>query len=114
NASCATMLPDQRRGVLNMKALKMCASALFAMTLTASGYSQCQLQKIVASDGECHDNFGGSVAVNGDWCVIGARSESDIAVNSGAAYVFQRVGTTWTEMQKLKASDAAMNIFAEF
>ena len=45
---------------------------------------------LVASDGEAFDEFGRSVAVSGDVIVSGA---------SGArqAYVFRRLGTSWTE-----------------
>gem|GEM_PF-3891769 len=42
----------------------------------------------------------------GDRAVIGALRDRDVAVNSGAAYVFVRSGMGWVEEAKLKAIDA--------
>jgi len=52
--------------------------------------------------------FGISVAAAGETVVVGAHGESSIAtgVSSGAAYVFVRDGTTWTQQAYLKASNA--------
>ena len=69
------------------------------------------------SNTEARDNFGFSCAVDGDTVVIGARWEDsnargangDQSDNSsfhpGAAYVFVRSGTTWTQQAYLKASN---------
>jgi hypothetical protein len=65
--------------------------------------------KLVASDGELDDRFGGAVSISGDTAVIGARGDDDLASGSGSAYVFIRTGTTWTQQAKLAASDAAGN-----
>lgn len=63
-----------------------------------------------ASNEEAIDRFGDSVDVSGDTLVVGAWSE-DGSDNSqkdqGAAYVFIRNGSNWSEQQKLYASDAA-------
>jgi len=65
------------------------------------------------------DNFGWSVAVSHDTVVVGApREESgasevngdqsdNTGPNVGAAYVFVRSGTNWTQQAYLKASDAS-------
>src|SRR5260221_6065121 len=53
------------------------------------------------------DKFGWSVAISGDWAAASAPFRSDQVNGSGAVYVFQRVGSTWTQTQKLKASDAS-------
>ena len=45
--------------------------------------------------------------MNGHLAVIGAKEEG--ADDNGAAYVFVRSGTTWSEEQKLLASDGARN-----
>jgi hypothetical protein len=65
-------------------------------------------QKLVASDTAAFDNLGISVSLSGDTAVLGA-SAADLpgALDAGSAYVFVRSGTTWTEQQKLAASDAA-------
>ena len=58
-------------------------------------------QKLIASDGAAEDQFGVSVAVDGDTAVIGAHLDGDNGVESGSAYVFIRNAGVWTEQQKL-------------
>ena len=64
--------------------------------------------KLTASDAATRDNFGTSVAIDGDTAVIGARYDDDNGKNkkSGSAYVFTRSGTSWSEQQKITDSDA--------
>lgn len=73
---------------------------------------------LVASNAGSADRFGSEFAVDGDTIVVGARYEdsdavgvggnesSNAAVDSGAAYVFVRQGTVWTQQAYLKASNA--------
>ena len=51
------------------------------------------------------DEFGISVAIYGDYAIVGARWDDDNGDNSGSAYIFKRSGTTWTQEVKLLASD---------
>ncbi len=60
---------------------------------------------LLAADGVSGDRFGTAVALSGDTAVIGAPEHDDQGSNAGAAYVFVRSGTTWTEQQKLRAGD---------
>jgi FG-GAP repeat len=62
--------------------------------------------KLTASDAAGGDQFGTSVAISGDTIVVGALGGNS---STGAAYVFVRSGTTWTQQQKLTASDGAAN-----
>ena len=63
------------------------------------------------------DNFGQSVAISGNTIVVGAPGEDsgnrspadDSLPESGAAYVFVRNGTTWTQQAYLKASSIGAN-----
>ena len=76
-----------------------------------------------ASNTDAGDGFGISVAVSGDTVVVGAFGESsnatgvngDQADNSapgaGAAYVFVRSGTMWTQQAYLKASNTDQRDF---
>ena len=60
--------------------------------------------KLLASDGFPGDNFGTGVAVWGDTAVIGAPYADGSGFdgqNQGAAYVFVRSGSTWTQQSKL-------------
>jgi len=65
-----------------------------------------QQQKLTATDGAASDYFGWSVSVSGDYAVVGARDD-DNGSGSGSAYVFVRSGATWTQQQKLTATDGA-------
>ena len=74
----------------------------------------CELQKLVASDGESSEHFGLSVAMDGDIAVIGAPWDDDACPEiptcySGSAYVFRFDGSTWVEEQKLLPKDGAYN-----
>lgn len=62
-------------------------------------------RKLVASDAAEGDLFGYSVAINGDTALIGSRRDDDNGTNSGSAYVFTRIGNTWTQEAKLLSSD---------
>ncbi|MGH9162683.1 MAG: choice-of-anchor D domain-containing protein, partial [Vicinamibacteraceae bacterium] len=66
-----------------------------------------QRAKLVASDGATGDEFGRSVAISGDTAVVGARANVGGLDGAGAVYVFSRTGDTWSERQKLTASDGA-------
>ncbi|MEA1966066.1 MAG: FG-GAP repeat protein, partial [Euryarchaeota archaeon] len=63
--------------------------------------------KLTASDGAAGDFFGYSVAISGDYAVVGAREDDDAGSASGSAYIFKRDGTVWTEQAKITASDGA-------
>ena len=81
------------------------AAAGAAYIFTRSGTTWTQQQKIQASDVQASDLFGASVSISGETVVVGARLEDTGGSNAGAAYVFTRSGTTWTEQQKIQASD---------
>jgi hypothetical protein len=74
-----------------------------------------EVQKIVASDRAANDNFGSSIALNGNDLVVGAITEDDDAFggnsvgSAGSAYIFERNGTgTWNQIQKIVASDRSI------
>ncbi len=55
-----------------------------------------------------NDFFGHSVALSGDTALVGtAAADTTAGVDAGAAFVFTRAGSTWTQQAQLKASDAA-------
>lgn len=75
-----------------------------------------QVQKIVASDREEHDNFGDVICISGNYVVVGAFPEDEDALGgntldmAGSAYVFERdENGIWQQVQKLVASDRATN-----
>ncbi len=73
-----------------------------------SGTTWTQEEKLLPSDPEEQANFGGSVSISGNSAIIGAHHATvDSATWVGAAYVFTRSGTIWTQEAKLLASDGA-------
>ena len=72
------------------------------------GTTWIQQAELTASDGEQTDVFGYSVAVSGNTALVGALYHTVGAdPGEGAAYVFVRDGTTWTQQAELTASDGA-------
>ena len=61
---------------------------------------------LTASNGAAGDNFGISVAVDGDTLAVGAWSANLGETNAGAVYIFTRNGTTWTPQAELTAGEA--------
>ena len=70
-------------------------------------------QTLVPSDAAGGDQFGVSVAIDGDTLVVGANNDDGPAgPDQGSAYVFERTGGVWTEqLPKLVAPDAETNDF---
>jgi hypothetical protein len=71
---------------------------------TQAGGNWTETQKIVASDGIESDQLGTSLAIDGDTALIGAVWYHG---GQGAVYVFNDSGSTWTQTQRLGASDGA-------
>ncbi len=63
------------------------------------------MPKLTASDGYLNDNFGVSVALDGDYAIIGAWADDDNGSSSGAAYIFNYDGTNWYQYPKLLPAD---------
>ncbi len=76
-----------------------------AYILSYNGSSWTQTQKLIASDSASLSKFGQSVAISGDYAIVGAYGDNGKGASSGAAYIFQYNGTSWLEMQKLSATD---------
>ncbi|MCP4612294.1 MAG: hypothetical protein GY845_26660 [Planctomycetes bacterium] len=67
-------------------------------------------QAVLIDLGSGRDEFGGSVSISGDYAVAASELNHDPYRNlSGAAYVYKREGTSWTEQAKLRASDGSVS-----
>jgi len=75
---------------------------------TRSGNTWTEQQELYASDHNNGDQFGISVDISGDTIIIGANKfQIQPAGNMpGAAYIFQRSGTTWTQEARLMMSSS--------
>ena len=80
------------------------AGSAYVFTKVSGVWSQ--KAKLIAVDGAVNDEFGISVAVNGDTVVVGARQND---TSSGAAYLFTEVSGVWKHVAKLTADDGAAN-----
>ncbi|MCA8942477.1 MAG: integrin [Planctomycetes bacterium] len=95
------------------------AGAAYVFVRDGAGWSQQAYLKASNSGGGGAfggDEFGTSVSISGDTAVVGARWEdsaatgvdgpdNNFAQRAGAAYVFERAGTTWSQQAYLKASN---------
>ncbi len=63
-----------------------------------------QQAKLTADDGAALDAFGISVGISGDTVIVGAHNDDD----KGSAYIFVRNGITWSQQDKLTASDGTI------
>ena len=75
-----------------------------------------QQAKIQASDKQAQDYFGITADISGDGntALVGAYAEDTGGSGAGAAYIFTRSGTAWTEQAKIQASDAGASDFFGF
>ncbi|MGY3791976.1 hypothetical protein [Aquimarina sp. 433] len=68
-----------------------------------------QQTTLTASDGFAGDNFGSSIALQGNYLVVGASFQTNSsAVDTGAAYLFEYDGVgAWTEVAIFEPSDGS-------
>ena len=97
------------------------ANAGAAYVFVRQGTNWMQQAYLKPSNADTNDTFGFSVAISGDTIVIGSSGEDSNAIGingdasnnsrsgSGAAYVFVRNGTNWTQQAYLKASNSGAN-----
>lgn len=77
-----------------------------------NGSSYVQQTQVFGSNGNTSSTFSSSISLNenGDYMCVGASDEDNVNLNNGAAYIFQRTSNTWTQQQRIIASDANINI----
>ncbi len=69
-----------------------------------------QTTKLVSPSTNSGDNFGASIAISGEYALIGAPTNNHNGNYAGAAYVYERSSTgAWEQKSKLVAFDAAHN-----
>lgn len=95
-------------GVDQYKSSNVGAAYVFD-ALPAAGFSE--TTKLIASDASAYDSFGTDVSLWENTIAIGASGENSVAVDAGAAYVFELQLGTWTEVDKLTVPDAHYQMF---
>ena len=74
-----------------------------------------QRQKLIPSDPAMNQSFGVAVSVSGTMALIGAAHDSTAGSIAGSVYAFEKQGSTWTQIQEIKASDSnPQNQFGSF
>ena len=68
-----------------------------------------QVQKLISSDAAPFDDFGYSLAIDGDYAVISSYLDDDFGNFSGSAYTFKRTAGIWIQTQKLLPNAGAAN-----
>ncbi len=77
-----------------------------AYVFVRNGSAWSEQQILQATGGSPNDAFGVSVSVSGDYALIGANTEPiGSSGELGAAYVFVRNGTVWTQQQRFTAQE---------
>ena len=80
-------------------------SRLFTLATQSVVGSQIRL---AASGLGTNDHFGDTVAIDGDYAVVGAPYQAvSTNASAGAAYVFRRSGTNWIQEARLQPGDGA-------
>jgi hypothetical protein len=113
-------------GINGNQADNSAADSGAAYVFVRSGTTWTQQAYLKASNTNANDQFGWSVAASGDTVVVGANGEDSNATGvngnqadnsanfAGAAYVFVRSGTTWSQQAYLKASNTDPGDFFGF
>ena len=87
---------------------KACAGA--AYVFVRSGTSWTQQAELTDPEAAANDQFGSSVALSGDTALVAAPGETAGGL-PGAAYVYVRSGTTWTQQAELTSAGPAYGFF---
>jgi hypothetical protein len=114
---------DTKGGVLDLNTTYYVRVKYYAASGSVSNYSPVfsfttvavlslgEAQILTASDGQTGDDFGYAVDMSSDGSilVIGTYLDDDGGSNAGAAYVFEKNGSIWSEAKKLLGSGIVAN-----
>lgn len=101
--------PSPTRCAPRMRA-QLALVALIALCAGRAGAQTClvtESTEFAASDGQAADQYGISVALDGNVAVIGANLHDDLGATAGAAFVQRFDGSSWVQEAKLLASDGS-------
>ncbi|MDC0711251.1 hypothetical protein POL68_22465 [Stigmatella sp. ncwal1] len=85
-----------------------------AYVFTRAGVNWTEQQKLSARDAAEDARFGLSVSLSGTTVLIGAPYDDGKGSDAGAAYLFVRNGTAWTEQRKIVPQDAVADSLTGF
>jgi hypothetical protein len=71
-----------------------------------SGSGWVEQQRLTAADALANDNFGAALSLSNERLLVGAPLKDGPTSDAGAAYVFTRTGTSWSQQTKLQRPGA--------
>jgi hypothetical protein len=86
------------------------AAYVYTQESSANGDWQ-QVAKLASADPTAYDYFGQSVAIDGDFAVVGAYRKDVAASGAGAAYLYKLENETWTEKLELTHAPESSDMF---
>ena len=95
--------PGDKTAFLRIESNDPASPFLMSLTGTATDGLQPGVAKVLASRGNVESFFGSTVAVAGDYAIVGAEGQS--ATESGAAYIYKRDGENWVQQERISALD---------
>lgn len=75
------------------------AGAVYVFELGDDGWQLSD--KLTPRDSQVDHYFGYAVDVSGDLIIVGAEGDGEVDTGAGAAYIFERSGSGWSEVAKL-------------
>ncbi|MDF9794987.1 gliding motility-associated-like protein [Catalinimonas alkaloidigena] len=80
-----------------------------------NGEDWIQQKKIISPDGDKNDWFGVGISISGNYLLVGADRDSELAYKAGAAYLYHREGSDWKLQSKIMASNGkASDVFGQW
>lgn len=84
-------------------------SGCLGSVVSAAPTSQFEEAQFAASDAIPGQQFGTSIALDGDTLVVGAPLDDRRGENSGSVYIFERLGNTWFETARFSGGESSAN-----
>jgi hypothetical protein len=98
-------MPSSLRCLAKLVSGFLLIAVTISLLIVPKCLSQMAESKLLAADAASEDQFGWSVAISGNYLIIGAPYDDDDGDNAGSAYIFKRDGATWTQHAKLTGDD---------
>ena len=89
--------------------LSLACTCIVSLCASSSISAQCFESVVTGHDTFFNDQFGNSADLSADYAVVGAHFHDGVGLNSGSAYIYERVGGVWQEAIELEASDTTGN-----
>ena len=80
---------------------------LFSLPFICSGHAATAVTTLLPINASSNNGRGFTVEIDGDYLLCGAPLDDDDGEYAGAAYVYKKTNSTWTQTAKLKPSDGS-------